>query len=426
MQEIENVVYAADAGFFAKKPIDRQYLIMPKFMRDSFGPKFVEELKQQFTRLFCPTGEIPYDPVVITYNSNVRQSVYSLGNEILQSVSKFVHSSPLFLYQGYGLVIIPKLGLHARTKEDELGNLLMSELRKIGIHVSISHTEIPSSAYVQVTFNGGQTGWTVVNDQRVARMFRGYMENLALNKVLLLNNRWPFVLGKPLHTDLVIGIDVKNNTAGFMITEKDGRHFRFVSSDSDQKEKLSSGHLSTKLHSILREGLEGSSFKVRDVTIHRDGKLFAEEIMGIKDAFDSLAKDGLIANDYNCNLVEIRKTSRIPVRFFETTTPLGASQEISLNPTFGCYKLFGSTGFLVTTGRPFTYQGTSKPLQVVKIEGELDLAMVLEDVFALANLAWTKPDSCLRIPITMKMLDIRLREWGGDYDEDQLRFEEED
>src|SRR6516162_997920 len=41
----------------------------------------------------------------------------------------------------------------------------------------------------------------------------GYLQNVALNKILLTNNFWPFVLATPLHADLTIGIDVKNQTA---------------------------------------------------------------------------------------------------------------------------------------------------------------------------------------------------------------------
>ncbi len=40
---------------------------------------------------------------------------------------------------------------------------------------------------------------------------------------VLLNCRWPFVLAEPLHADLTIGIDIKNNTAGFSFVFKAGQ-----------------------------------------------------------------------------------------------------------------------------------------------------------------------------------------------------------
>ena len=51
---------------------------------------------------------------------------------------------------------------------------------------------------------------------------------------------------------------------------------------------------------------------------------------------------------------------------------------------------------------------------------------VLQDVFYLACLTWTKIDDCLRLPISIKMGDIRLREIAGEYDSDALRFEEDE
>jgi hypothetical protein len=150
------------------------------------------------------------------------------------------------------------------------------------------------------------------------------------------------------------------------------------------------------------------------------------EIKGIKEALDRLAREGLLEKDYNCNFVEIKKTSRIPVRFFDTLTPQGSMQERTENPRIGKYVIFYDNAFLCTTGRPFKYQGTAKPLQVTKVDGDMDFKLILEDVFALANLTWTKPNYCSRLPISIKMTDIRLREIAGKYDEDKLKFVEEE
>jgi hypothetical protein len=56
----------------------------------------------------------------------------------------------------------------------------------------------------------------VVRRDRAARL-SGYLRNVALNKILLTNERWPFVLSSNLETDLTIGIDVKHNTVGFTL-----------------------------------------------------------------------------------------------------------------------------------------------------------------------------------------------------------------
>ena len=78
-------LYSEDAGFFVKRELDRQYLIMPQFMHDTFGLKFLDDVKKQFANLYSPNGEVQYDPIIITYDDSVRKSIYSLGREILRS-----------------------------------------------------------------------------------------------------------------------------------------------------------------------------------------------------------------------------------------------------------------------------------------------------------------------------------------------------
>jgi hypothetical protein len=134
----------------------------------------------------------------------------------------------------------------------------------------------------------------------------------------------------------------------------------------------------------------------------------------------------LVEKDYNCNFVEIKKSSRIPVRFFNTIIPQGSMQERIENPRLGTYKIFGDNAFLCTTGRPYRYNGTTQPLQIVQVEGTMEFRLILDDLFALSNLTWTKPDYCSRLPISIKLTDIRLREVAGEYDENSLRFREEE
>ena len=406
----KHMLLSADAGFFVKKQLDRQYLALPKSVYETYGPRFLDDVKRQFSRLYSPNGEIQYDPIVITYDDSVRKSIYTLGKEILRAADQVIGSS--LLRSGYGLVIIPRLSQRRADKEDELANLLMREFRKMDIFVSVSHTEVPSLSYVAVSNNGGPE-WRVSDDERIYKKYRGYLENLVLNKILLLNNLWPFVLSSPLNSDLVVGLDVKNNTAGFMFVFKEGHSFVFKNATSEQREQLSRGQVLTVIYDYLRKELADGRRKVGDITIHRDGRLYPEEIRGIKDALNKLAMDGLIEQDFNCNLLEIKKTSRVPVRLFEATNPQGTMKEWIENPRIGRCRVFDDTAFLCTTGRPFKYPGTTKPLQVVKLEGEMDFKLLLQDIFSLANLTWTKPEYCARLPISVKMTDIRLREVVG-------------
>ena len=49
---------------------------------------------------------------------------------------------------------------------------------------------------------------------------------------------------------------------------------------------------------------------------------------------------------------------------------------------------------------------------------------IIQDIFFLANLTWTKIDDCSRDPLTIKMADIKLREVAGYYDADAYDFAE--
>lgn len=116
----------------------------------------------------------------------------------------------------------------------------------------------------------------------------------------------------------------------------------------------------------------------------------------------------------------------MPFRMFRILERLGRQQDWVENPVIGTYKTISpNEAFVCNTGSPFRHQGTTNPLHVLK-EGPMSIEKVLQDVFYLACLTWTKIDDCLRLPISIKMGDIRLREIAGEYDPYALRFEEEE
>ena len=415
------LLFSENEGFFLQKPLDKQYIILPKTMMTKFGDSYVSDIKEQFRRLYSPKGEFEYNPSVISYDDTIAQrSIYSFGKQIIDT-AEINCTEP-----GYALVIIPRLRPNRGNKEDELANLVMRELRKREVYASVAHTETPSKNYVPMITNEGHTQWQKTSDTKQQRRFKNYLSNVVLNKILLLNSCWPFVLSNHLHADLTIGIDVKNNTAGFTLIFKDGQTISFHSSPSDQKEQLSRNHLSKKLYEILSEELEEEELQIKNIVIQRDGRIFQPEITGIQDALNRLATDSLIDENFDCNIVEVRKTSLTPIRFFEAESLGGSFKERIENPTIGTYKIFQNNAFLCNTGRPFRHPGTTKPLQIIKIQGSMDFSLILEDLFDLANLTWTKVDDCSRDPITIKMTDIRLREVAGGYNKDNFEFFEDE
>jgi hypothetical protein len=82
--------------------------------------------------------------------------------------------------------------------------------------------------------------------------------------------------------------------------------------------------------------------------------------------------------------------------------------------------------YLATTGLPYIFPGTAKPIQLTKTEGNLPLRVLSEDLFWLSNLTWTRVEDCSRVPISIKMTDIRLREVAGDYNRDAVQYDNQE
>jgi hypothetical protein len=411
----KELIYSNEAGLYTKKPFDNQYFILPKSIYQSFGKKFIEDIKKDVQRLF-PTEGISYSPSIITYDDSVPKSVYRLGMEIVKAVEEND------VNPGYGVVMIPEVRSRRMRKEDELANLVMRELRKRKIYVSVIHSTVPSESYTE----NDRGDWELTSDNKQQIKYRGYLRNVVLNKILILNSFWPFVLKTPLNADLIIGIDVKNNTAGLTLINKNGSEITFHWSESDQKEQLSRTQIRTEIIRLIKREQELSFKDINHIVIHRQGKLFPQEKEGILQALDVLKREEIINQNTHCTFVEIRATSRVPFRIFKVISLPGAQKEWVDNPTIGThtYDVFGDEAFICTTGPPYEHKGTTKPLHIVK-DGPLPIESVLEDVFYLSNLTFTKIDDCSRQPLSIKVTDIRLREFAGQYELDALRFGEE-
>lgn len=416
-REKSNLLLSSDAGFYVRKTLDLQYLIIPQSTYESYGKQLINDLKLQVNRMYPQKNSKEYDPTVIPYNDSVEKTIPKIGKAIIRAVELN------FAFSGYGVVIIPRLSSSRYNKEDELANLVMGELASRGIRVAVMHTDVPSRSYERI-HNGGETTWQLTSNPRIVSRFRGYLSNVVLNKILILNSCWPFVLANQIHADLVLGIDVKNQTAGFTFVYKD-QTIATEHDASEQREQLGIKQLESKICKSVRNEQKRLLHPVKNIVIHRDGRLYRNEITGIKEAFKKLSEEGFVSKDYKITFIEISKTPMTPMRFFKASTTYGSQYETINNPQIGTYRIFNEYAFICTTGQPYKLPGTAAPLQVTKIEGDMKWNEVLEDVFALSNLTWTKVDSCLKLPISIKMTDITLREVAGDYNQDALSQEDE-
>jgi hypothetical protein len=94
------------------------------------------------------------------------------------------------------------------------------------------------------------------------------------------------------------------------------------------------------------------------------------------------------------------------------------------NPTIGSAYILGAReGIVCTTGLPFQFPGTAKPLSAVIREGPLDIEWVLEDIFDLSQLVFSAPDRCARLPLTIKLADDFLEPIASDADEEEALYE---
>src|SRR5258708_1458323 len=166
----------------------------------------------------------------------------------------------------------------------------------------------------------------------------GYLRNVALNKVMLANERWHFVLASPLQADLNIGIDVKQNTAGFTFVGRHGSLIRTICRESKQKEQLHPDQVKKYLIEIVREEAKESHSPTGTIVIHRDGRLWENERAGISGAFEALKSEGLVSSSARLAILEIPKTSQARVRLFDVTDVGNGSPWIA-NPQVGCFML---------------------------------------------------------------------------------------
>jgi hypothetical protein len=397
-------------GFYDTDPLDRQYLILPQSVMDSYGDRFVRDLCGAVDALF--PQEYGYKPVLITYNDRVKRTLAHQGNAISDAVRAKCR------LPGYAVVMIHETTRRVPRKEDQLAAMAVHELRKLSIRAAVIHTTVSQQSYVMINGKNGDPEYVCRHGKQTG-ILRGYLQNVALNKVLLNNERWPFVLATPLNADNVIGIDVKNNTAGLVVVGNNGERLRSFSRTSRQKEQLTSEQIEKWFKEIVIQEAAARKTPIRTNVIHRDGRVWPSEIEGAQKAIEQLKRTGVIDLEATLTIVEIVKNPQAPLRLFEVSERDGSVG----NPQIGRYRIVSETeGYVCTTGREFPRKGTVEPLCVRRVSGSLEIEKCLEDIYCLSALALTRPEDCTRYPITIKLNDRVLFDVATDYDEDALEY----
>lgn len=408
-------------GCYTVAPFERQLFVVPETDYRMYGNEqyFLQHLTH-FVNL-CHPCETGWVPEIITYDNRNKTTSVEIGLEILDRIAGCVRQAK----GGYAVVMLPSDVQAGKRKHDELAALVVSQcLLEHEISASIMHNKTLDECF----FHQSENNTSVYKVREAMRgKYQSYLQGVALNQVLLNNERWPFILKEPLHADLTIGIDVKRNIAGFTFIEKYCRHILSRPEKSDGKEKISAG-LMVKMLVKYVSLMASYGYTFETIVIHRDGKIYNTERVGIQKALEILIEKGKVPATASVTIVEIPKHAIMPFRLFESLERFDVLNTKDdngkvLNPEIGSWvKKTPLEAFVCTTGKEFARGGTSNPLYVKIAAGSLPIEHVAEDLYFLSCLPYNRPEDCSRYPLTIKVTDRRINYLGSDYDSEALEI----
>jgi hypothetical protein len=401
------------AGFFEQSSLARQHFVVPKSIYNSSGPQFLADLKAQMVSLYPnPAG---YEPEIIVYDDLTGSRDFVGQSRAIKSAVEQAGVSP-----GFALVMVHRYQRRIRSA-DQLAAWIVKDMNsRFQITASVIHTDMIHRSYI-AQIRDGETHYVIDEGQR--KRIGGYLRNVAINKILLTNGKWPFVLDTRLHADVVIGIDVKNSTAAFTLIGDGGKIIRFATSPSRQKEQLLKNQVCQYVEDLIGKERRSLAAAPKRIVIHRDGRAWPGEIAGVRDACTHLAVDGIIDPQWQLTIVNISKTAAAPMRLFSIYPDRDGHGTSVENPIVGSWVRIGDDeGFVCTTGKPFRIPGTANPLHIRRVHGEMTIQDCLEDVFALSCLTWGQPEGAMRLPMSIKLCDRSLFDEATEVNEDEIAF----
>lgn len=403
-----DLLKSREAGAYRKNRLDRQYLILPKSVADSYGQAFTSDLKSSVKNLY-PEGE--YDPIELTYDDSGPRTLVSQGKAIKEMLEE------IHLKAGFAVVMIHEISDRKLREEDHLASMVLRLMRNYDVKASVVHSKVGQESYRLSSKNGNDISYVPIPEKK--SMLVGYFRGIVFNKIMLTNGIWPFILAEKLHADITIGVDVKNNSAGLVIVNNNGAEINSLIKESRYKEQLYGTQFENLLIEILEKEFSYRASPYNSLVIHRDGRIYPSEIIQAQRAFEYLKNKGIVLDGATLTILEISKSSPAPLRMFDVFDGRDGNSNDIKNPQIGSYLLIGDNeGYLCSTGRAFRRRGTVRPLHIKRVLGPMSLKDCLEDIYALSALTWSKPEDCSRYPITTKLNDRFLYENTADYDEE--------
>jgi hypothetical protein len=387
------------AGPLDTSPFDAQYLMLPyslpRPINEDFERRFVQAMREV-------SGQPMYKVQRILYDDRGARSLYRQVQVIQRAIA---HNR---IGRGYALLVLPAQA--QRDLHNYIKRTLWPDLQCQCAMASKIH-----SYYERQKGNG----LFRPVPERMGRL-TSYVRNCAFG-MMVVNRKWSWALATPLHHDIYIGIDVLNRMVGLTFIYNHGEQIFFRDYPCKQKERLTALQLREILTMHLGQDLQALGLRPRSVVIHRDGRTFTSELNGLHAAAQALKSEGILANDVVIGVVDIRKTTADHWRLVE-----GERLEVVQNPAIGSHYIVGPReGIVCTTGLPFRFPGTAKPLAAVIAEGALNIEWVLEDIFALSQPVFTAPDKCGRLPLTIKLAHDFLEPIASSADDEAALYEHE-
>jgi hypothetical protein len=378
---------------------DAQYIFLPRSsprtINEDFEERFVRAMREV-------SGQPGYRARRILYDDRQATSLYRQVQTIKRAISDNGIS------RGYALLVLP-----AQAKRD-LHNYIKRELWP-DVQFQCAMASKIRSFYGPT--DGGKAFRPV--PARMGKLL-SYTRNCAFG-MMIVNRKWLCALAGPLHYDLYIGIDVLNRMAGVTFVYNHGEQIFFRDYPCKHKERLTTPQLREILLKHVPDDLAALRLQVRSIVFLRDGQTFPSELKAEHLAVEELKMRNVLPPDVVVGVVDVRKNSADHLRLVE-----GESLDAVQNPTIGSHYVLGREGIVCTTGRPFRFPGTAKPLAAVVIEGPLNIEWVLEDLFALSQPVFSAPDKCVRLPLPIKLNDDFLEPVAGEADEEAALYEAED
>lgn len=386
-----------DGGVAVSTPLDAQYFIVPS----SLDRQATEDLQSRFERTMRNLLHRGFQFERVVYRDPQSRKLKEQVDAIVGAIEQSGVAS------GRGVLVLPS------DAEPDLHNFLKKKLRE-RIQFQCLDANKVNDFYGWSISSGGKQ--FKVKDGKDGR-YQSYLRYAAMG-LLMVNRQWPWVLAQDTHYGMYIGLDVLHSTAAFTFFSEGGRQCFMHAVDSTQKEKLLRKQVRTVIYDQLKNLLTSGVAAPKSLILRRDGRSYGPERRGFREAIQRLVKEGLLAKDTLFGVVEVHKSSAEGFRLVDQ-----ARNGTFRNPTAGAWlDLDEREGIVCTTGFPFKFPGTAKPLCIRVVEGSLSLRHVLEDTFCMSQLCWSAPDRCMRLSIDLKLCDDYLRSIAASSDDDEGQF----